>query len=109
MTTVEWCSIADTETDIPHQVPGHPFPSTDPDMQHFTQTRTVEVPTGNNYGRPTFQDRQEVTTELYMCGYHWRKQNPFQAAPKTAINAEYAKSEQNEEYLRGYGDGEMNR
>lgn len=56
----------------------HPFSAKDPQRQHFTQTQTVPVMTGNSYGHPTYQDRQEVTEELDICGPCWAKQNPFQ-------------------------------
>jgi hypothetical protein len=101
---VVWCNINDPETNIPHQVPGHPFPDTDPDMQHFTQTRKVQVNTGNSYGTPTYQDRTEVTTEIYMCGYHWRKQNPFQSNADEDKPILSQVEEKTEEYLRGYHD-----
>lgn len=74
-----WCDIDDTTTNQMPGVPGHSFSMSDPDRQHFTNTRTVQVNTGNSYGRSTFQEREEVTTELDICGYHFRKQNPFQA------------------------------
>ncbi len=97
-----WCNIDDPETNVPHQI-GHSMSIDDPDRQHFEQTRTVQVPTGNSYGRATYQDRQEVTTSIDMCGYHWRKQNPFSAqedAPK-----EITVDEENEDFLRGYHEG----
>lgn len=81
-----WCDIDDSETNIKGQV-GHPMSTKDPDRQHFTQTATVRNPTGNNYGTPTYQDQQEVTQVLDICGYHWRKQNPFAQQEPTAIEA----------------------
>jgi hypothetical protein len=105
---VAWCNIDDPETNAPHQVPGHAFPDSDPDMQRFSQTRTVRQQTGDNYGQPTYQDRQIITTEIVMCGYHWRKQNPFQPTENTNEKPKaIALDEQNEDYLKGYHDGKM--
>jgi hypothetical protein len=75
-----WCDIDDPETNYKGQI-GHPMSSKDPDYQHFTKTQQVQVPTGNSYGAPTYQRREEVTEELDICGYHWRKQNPFLQNP----------------------------
>lgn len=83
MAATIWCEIDDPETNALHQI-GHPFSAKDPDKRHFSQTRTVDIPTGNSYGRTTYQEREEVTDELDMCGYHWGKQNPF--AVKKEIN-----------------------
>lgn len=84
MSMAVWCDIDDSETNAFGQV-GHSFSSKDPDKRHFSQTQTVEVPTGNSYGQTTYQERQEVTDELDMCGYHWRKSNPFLAKNKSEI------------------------
>lgn len=81
MSNTLWCDIPDPLTDTIGQK-GHPFSEKDPERQHFTQTRLVQVNTGNSYGKPTYQQREEVTEELDICGYHWRKQNPFHAVPE---------------------------
>lgn len=73
-----WCDVDDPEMNIPNYV-GHPFPAKDPDRKHFAQTEMVQVPTGNSYGQTTYQQREEITEEIEMCGYHRMKmQNPFQ-------------------------------
>jgi hypothetical protein len=82
MSQSAWCNINDKETNAPFQV-GHAFNADDEDREHFTKTRKVNVETGNSYGRPTYQERQEVTETLDMCGYHSRKQaGLFQATPE---------------------------
>src|SRR5277367_5564157 len=73
MSDAAWCNINDKETNAKFQV-GHSFNADDEDREHFTKTRTVNVETGNSYGRKTYQERQEVTETLDMCGYHSRKQ-----------------------------------
>ena len=73
-----WCNINDPETNVKGQV-GHAFSDADPDAQQYRQTRKVKTATGNSYGQTTYQDREEVTTVIDMCGYHVRKQMPFQA------------------------------
>lgn len=82
MSQAIWCDVNDPNTNAFGQT-GHPFSEKDPDRQHFTNSRNVNVQTGNSYGQPTYQERREVTEVFDMCGYHWRKQNPFsQEAPK---------------------------
>jgi hypothetical protein len=88
MSTALWCDKG-----------GHAFSAKDPKKQHFTQTRTVSYPTGNSYGRTTYQERKEVTEELDICGPCWAKANPF-----STPNPPKAEIEENEEYLRGYHD-----
>lgn len=80
MSTALWCDKGD-----------HAFSAKDPFKQHFSQTQTVTVPTGNSYGRATYEERREVTEELDICGPCWSKANPFSPdqAPKTAINSQY--------------------
>lgn len=68
-----WCNINDVETNQTYQI-GHAFSEADEDREHYTKTRTVEVPTGNSYGRATYQERQEVSETIDVCGYHARKQ-----------------------------------
>lgn len=55
----------------------HAFSAKDPDRQHFTKTATVEVPTGNSYGRATYQQREEITEQLDICGPCWKAGNDF--------------------------------
>src|ERR1700733_240759 len=82
MSQSAWCNINDKETNAPFQV-GHAFNADDEDREHFTKTRKVNVETGNSYGRPTYQERQEITETLDMCGYHSRKQaGLFQKTPE---------------------------
>ena len=81
-----WCDINDPETNVPNQI-GHSFSEKDPERQHFAQTQMVPIRTGDSFGRPTYQDREQVTDELDMCGYHWRKQNPFHAQNQPEIPA----------------------
>lgn len=71
-----WCSINDPETNYTHHI-GHPFPANDPDRTHYAQTRVVQRNTGNSYGRVTYQDQEEITDEVDICGYHG-KANFFQ-------------------------------
>jgi hypothetical protein len=90
----------------------HAFSAKDLNRQHFTQTQTVTVNTGNSYGRPTYQDRQEVTEELDICGTCWLKSNPFSAEETKPILEEngYTKeTNQTEQYLKGYHDGILRR
>lgn len=68
-----WCNINDVETNATYQI-GHAFSEADEDREHYTKTRTVEIPTGNSYGRATYQERQEVSETIDVCGYHARKQ-----------------------------------
>lgn len=87
MIDVLWCTVDDPETNVKGHI-GHSFPDSDENRQTFTQTRSIKVRTGNSYGRDTYQERQEVTTTITYCGYHWEKQNPFQKAqesPKAAL------------------------
>jgi hypothetical protein len=98
MSEAKWCDTGN-----------HAFSATDEDAQHFSQTRTVKVRTGDNYGRDTYQERQVVTTEVDVCGPCFNKSNPFQkdaspaALPKDDGFTEEDK--QDESYLRGYREG----
>lgn len=74
MSTALWCDKGD-----------HAFSAKDPLKQHFSQTQTVTVPTGNNYGRATYEERREVTEELDICGPCWSKANPFSKNNPPAI------------------------
>lgn len=71
-----WCDKGD-----------HPFSTKDKFKQHFVNTHTVEVLTGNSYGQPTYQPRQEITEEMDICGPCWSKDNPFAAPVIDAIEA----------------------
>lgn len=73
MSQAGWCNINDPETNATFQI-GHSFSMGDEDKEHFTKTRSVSIPTGNSYGRATYQEREEITETLDMCGYHARKQ-----------------------------------
>lgn len=78
MSNALWCDVDDTETNAFGQV-GHPFSDLDPMKKHYRETEEVEIHTGNSYGTPTYQKREEVTVERDMCGYHREKRNPFLA------------------------------
>lgn len=99
MTQVLWCNTDDPETNAPHQI-GHSFPDSDPDRRKFEETKVITLKTGNSYGNPVYQDHDEVTTTINMCGYHWSKLDPFraQATPKAEILAK------NESYNQGWED-----
>lgn len=81
MSTAIWCDTGK-----------HAFSAKDPDRQHFTQTRQVRVQMGVGAfhgqgitveGGRSYQERQEVTEELDVCGPCWKKQNLFlEAADK---------------------------
>jgi hypothetical protein len=92
MSGVLWCNINDPETNVRGQV-GHAFSDQDPDAQQYRQTRKIKVETGNSYGKTTYQDREEITTIIDMCGYHVRKQMPFQADNEQATAIEAAEVE----------------
>ena len=61
MSTALWCDKSD-----------HAFSANDPDKQHFVNTHEVQVPTGNSFGRATYQERIEVTEEIDICGPCWK-------------------------------------
>jgi acetone carboxylase gamma subunit len=85
MSGVLWCDTGD-----------HAFSVKDRNRQHFVNTHEVPVLTGNSYGRPTYQDRQEVTEEIDICGPHWLKQNPFQTPEAKAIETTEVEAKQAE-------------
>jgi hypothetical protein len=58
-----WCEFGGWEN-------GHSFSSKDPDYQVMKQTRMVDVPTGNSFGRPTYQKREEIEDQIVICGKH---------------------------------------
>lgn len=79
-----WCDKGD-----------HAFSSKDEDKQHFSQTQTVKFPTGNSYGRTTYEDRREVTEELDICGPCWKTGSPF-SKDKAAITGYSSETEKAE-------------
>jgi hypothetical protein len=83
MSAVLWCDMDDQETNAMPGIPGHSFPEKDPERRHYSDTHKVSVRTGDSYGRETYQDRQMVTDELDICGYHMRKQSMFQTGNET--------------------------
>lgn len=107
-----WCNINDPETNAPHQT-GHAFDANDPNRQHMTKTQTVQVPTGNSYGQTMYQQRQEITETLDICGYHWGRQNPFQTeaieGPKEKTSEDSKTldelEDENNEWQAGYEAG----
>lgn len=102
-----WCDVDDADMNARNMI-GHPFSGNDPEKHHFADTRPIEVHTGNSYGQPTYQNREEVTDEFDMCGYHWNKRNPF-SAKREAITPPKPTLEELEEddndYRRGYEAG----
>lgn len=85
----------------------HAFSAKDPDKQHFTKTQSVDVMTGNSYGQPTYQPRQEIVEELDICGPCWKSGNDFAAKqingpkdPATKTLDELEKDD--EQYRAGY-------
>jgi hypothetical protein len=91
-----WCDKGD-----------HAFSTKDEERQHFTKTHTVEVPTGNSYGRPTFQERMEVTEEIDICGPCWKSGDLF-AKPKTEIPSQPTLDDlekDDDAYRRGFDAG----
>jgi hypothetical protein len=102
-----WCDINDTSMNAPNMI-GHAFSGNDPDKHHYSDTRPVEYNTGNSFGRPTYQTRDEVTDEYDMCGYHWNRRNPFKAnteaiAPPAPTIEELEK--ETNDYQKGFTAG----
>jgi hypothetical protein len=65
-----WCDVGE-----------HPFGSKDPDKHSFAETRTIQRLTGNSYGNPVYQDQEEETDRITICGPCFIKQRPFQKSP----------------------------
>ncbi len=86
----------------------HAFSEKDENRQHFTQTKKVDVLTGNSYGQPTYQQRQEVTEELDICGPCWAKGNDFEPAKVAEINSPTLDEleQDDENYRAGYAAAE---
>jgi hypothetical protein len=80
----------------------HAFSAKDPDKRHFSQTREVDVPTGNSYGATTYQTRQEVTDELDICGPCYLQTDPFKATPKALQPTVDVLEQEDEQYRAGY-------
>jgi hypothetical protein len=98
MSSVLWCDKGE-----------HAFSAKDTERQHFTKTQQVQIPTGNSYGGTTYQQRQEITEELDICGPCWTKGNDFE--PKQLANGQETledMEESNAEWQAGY-DAAMNR
>jgi len=83
MSGVLWCDVGE-----------HPFSMKDKNRQHFVNTHQVEVYTGNNYGNPNYQPRQEVTEEIDICGEHWMQNNPMKAPEVSAIDVAESEAEE---------------
>jgi hypothetical protein len=88
----------------------HAFSAKDPEKQHFTKTQTVQVLTGNSYGNPTYQPRQEITEELDICGPCWKSGNDFSAkqinGPKKPTLEDLERDDNPyEAYEKGYAEG----
>jgi hypothetical protein len=90
MAQVLWCNADDPDTNLPYQV-GHPFSADDPGQKHYAQTELVDVPVGDDYGRPYTQKRERVTEEFQLCGYHYNKSRPFAAKAPIEIPPEAKK------------------
>lgn len=95
-----WCTVNDPETNLVHQI-GHPFPANDPDRRHFAQTEMVNVLTGNSYGRPTYQQQEQITEEVDICGYHG-KRDFFGAKKEIPAPTLDDLEEKDEEWRKGY-------
>lgn len=65
-----WCKVG-----------SHPFDPDDPDKHSFTETRPVRRLTGNSYGSPVYQDQNEETGRITVCGPCYAKQQPFRQTP----------------------------
>jgi hypothetical protein len=83
MSNVLWCDKGE-----------HPFSVKDVNRQHFVNSHTVPVLTGNSYGNPTYQQREQVTEEIDICGPHWLNDNPFTTPETPAIEVAEAEAEQ---------------
>ena len=103
MSSTLWCDIPDPETDYKGQT-GHPFSAKDPEKRHYEETQMVDVPTGNSYGRTTYQPREEITESLDICGYHMRKRNPFQGKTEDKLTA---LEKDNAQWQAGFEAGEQ--
>jgi hypothetical protein len=85
MSGVLWCDKGE-----------HAFSRKDKFKRHFEDTHEVEVYTGNSYGNPTYQPRQEVHEEIDICGVCWAADNPFTSPEPTAIEAVEAEAAESE-------------
>lgn len=72
----------------------HAFSAKDQFKQHFVNTHSEPVLTGNSYGNPTYQNREIVTEEMDICGPCWSKDNPFTTPEPSAIEMAEAEAEQ---------------
>jgi hypothetical protein len=80
----------------------HAFSGKDPDKQHFVNTHEVQVPTGNSFGRATYQERVEVTEEIDICGPCWKSGGIL--SEKAAIPPQTLDDlqKENDDWQRGY-------
>jgi hypothetical protein len=85
MSGVLWCDKGE-----------HPFSVKDVNKQHFVNTHTEPVLTGNSYGNPTYQQREQITEEIDICGPHWLNDNPFQTPETPAIEVAEAEAAESE-------------
>ncbi len=69
--TALWCKVGQ-----------HSFDPDDPDKHSFAETRTVQRLTGNSYGSPVYQDQEEQTGRITVCGPCYAKTRPFQQSPQ---------------------------
>lgn len=96
-----WCEFGGWEN-------GHSFSSKDPDYQVYRQTRKVPVPTGNSFGRTTYQDREEVTDTIVICGQHLQQMSRSIQGPRPEDNQPEkveALEKEDAEYRRGFEAG----
>jgi hypothetical protein len=83
MSGVLWCDKGE-----------HAFSRKDKFKRHFEDTHEVEVYTGNSYGNPTYQQRQEIHEEIDICGPCFAADNPFASPETPAIEVAEAEAEQ---------------
>lgn len=97
-----WCEFGGWEN-------GHPFSSKDTEYQIMRQTKQVQKLTGNSFGQPTYQDREEVTDTIVICGRHIAEMTKsFRAPEAKEIPTLESLEKDDAEYRAGY-DAAMER
>ena len=91
-----WCEFGGWQN-------GHPFSSKDDEYQIMRQTRKVDKLTGNSYGKPTYQEREEVTDTIVICGRHIEQMTrSFQSPPTPEIPTLDTLEKEDADYRAGY-------
>lgn len=67
MSKALWCDVGN-----------HAFSEKDPDKEHYTKTAKKKLMTGNSYGSPVYQEQEQATEEIDICGPCVAKQGLFQ-------------------------------